>query len=93
MAFKADAAWARAYMEKKGRPAPPDLRECDHEEFDRVCTSDFGVPGMEEGDPCRRCGSGLPGYRIPLRDGDRVWVCEACEDKTIKRLNRRGREE
>ncbi len=85
MAFKADAEWARAYMEKKGKAPPPELSG------DPPVAGACTVPDMVEGDPCRRCGSGLPGYRIPLRDGDRVWVCEDCEDKTVKRLNRRGR--
>lgn len=86
MAFRADAEWARAYMEKKGKALPPDLPA------DPPVAGSCKVPDMEEGDPCRRCGSGWPGYRVPLRDGDRVWVCEDCEDKTVARLNRRGRD-
>ncbi len=87
MVFRADAEWAKAYMEKKGRAPPPDLPA------DPPMAGACKVPDMEEGDPCRRCGSGLPGYRISLRngEGDRVWVCEECEKKTVKRIMRRGR--
>ena len=94
MVFRADAEWARAYMKKKGRPAPPDLPATP------PMTGACKVPEMADGEPCRRCGSGLPGYRIslcaPEDEGpglmvDSIWVCEECETQTAKRIMRRGR--
>lgn len=81
MVFRADAEWARAYMEKKGRAPPPELSG------DPPVAGSCTVPDMKEGDPCRRCGSGLCSYPITLSHGEKVWVCDVCEMRTIKRLD------
>lgn len=88
MVFRADAEWARAYMKKKGRPAPPDLPA------DPPMTGACVVPDMAEGEPCRRCGSGLASYRVTLTDGEDIWVCDVCEKTALKRLDKHcGRDE
>ncbi|MCQ1538580.1 hypothetical protein FTO68_06220 [Methanocalculus taiwanensis] len=92
MSLKVDQAWADEYLKKKNRDPPVLPESC-------AC-ADLRVPDMREGDPCRRCGSGLPGYRrsiCPAGEGDPsdglllLYVCEECEKKTVKRIMRRGR--
>ncbi len=80
MVFRAEHEWARAYMEKKGKALPPDLPSAP------PMAGAFDVPDMKEGEPCRRCGSGLCSHRVTLTHGDVIFVCDACEKAALKRL-------
>lgn len=83
MSLKVDQAWADEYLKKKGgssSPSPEKKRRDPPVLPESFPCADLHVPDMKEGDPCRRCGSGLPGRSVS------IWVCDRCEAEVMKRI-------
>lgn len=87
MSLKVDKAWADEYLKNKGGSSSPSPEKKKRDPpvlpADPPMAGSCDVSDMKEGDPCRRCGSGLPARVIHIR------VCDQCEEKTLKRLEGR----